>query len=551
MRVPLSWLRDFAPFPAAAGDRSSVVDLGRVMDELGLVVEGVEWVGEGLSDVVVSRVLEITAIPGADRIRRVVVDAGAPAGVSGGASAGPVEVVCGAWNFSVGDLVPLAPVGAVLPGGFAIGRRKMRGVTSNGMLCSAKELGLGGDAAGILVLGRSADAAGGSGAASGAGGSGTAGGAGAAGGSGAVGGGGPEPGTPLAQALGISVDAVYDLAIETNRPDALCVAGVARDVAARLGLPFAVPGLGPAEVTWADLPDPGAPGGEGIVVGTGREELAELASVSIEAPELCPRFLARALVDVTVGSSPPWLAGRLTLAGMRPINSIVDASNYVMLELGQPTHPYDLDRLAGHGLTVRQAGAGEQLVTLDGVERVLGRDPRSGRPVDDCLICDAEGGPVGIAGIMGGSSSEISEGTTRVLLEAAYFDPMAVARTSRRLGLRTEASMRFERGCDPEGIDWAVERFCRLVSGGGAGGGGAGGAGAGGPAPSGGCPRPAAGSARVVPGTIEVRDQVPALAVVKVRTARVNAVLGTELSDDQIAGYLGPIGFMVTPAGPG
>ncbi|MGH8921022.1 MAG: hypothetical protein ACRDZY_04945, partial [Acidimicrobiales bacterium] len=182
MRVPLSWLRDFAPFPAAAGDRSSVVDLGRVMDELGLVVEGVEWVGEGLSDVVVSRVLEITAIPGADRIRRVVVDAGAPAGVSGGASAGPVEVVCGAWNFSVGDLVPLAPVGAVLPGGFAIGRRKMRGVTSNGMLCSAKELGLGGDAAGILVLGRSADAAGGSGVASGAGGSGTAGGAGAAGG---------------------------------------------------------------------------------------------------------------------------------------------------------------------------------------------------------------------------------------------------------------------------------------------------------------------------------------------------------------------------------
>ena len=163
--------------------------------------------------------------------------------------------------------------------------------------------------------------------------------------------------------------------------------------------------------------------------------------------------------------SPDWLARRLTLAGMRPINNVVDASNYVMLELGQPTHPYDLDRLPGHGLVVRRARPGETVVTLDGVERTLGPPgPGLGDTGQDCLICDAEGSPVGIGGIMGGASSEIGAATSRVLLEAAYFDPMAIARTSKRLGLRTEASARFERGCDPEGIDRAAERFCELLA---------------------------------------------------------------------------------------
>ena len=177
-----------------------------------------------------------------------------------------------------------------------------------------------------------------------------------------------------------------------------------------------------------------------------------MATVEVDDRELCPRFTARVVTGVQLAPSPDWLARRLSLAGMRPINNVVDASNYVMLELGQPTHPYDLDRLAGGGLMVRRARPGETLVTLDGTERTLGQPgPGLGDTGQDCLICDAEGTPVGIAGVMGGASSEIDDSTTRVLLEAAYFVPMAVARTSKRLGLRTEASTRFERGCDPAG----------------------------------------------------------------------------------------------------
>ena len=192
MRAPLSWLRDFAPFPDDTGA------LVAALDDLGLVVEEVDRVGQGLEAVVVSRVAEIHAIEGADRIRRIVVEAGGE----------PLDIVCGAFNFEVGDRVPLAPVGAVLPGGFEIGRRKMRGVLSNGMLCSGRELGLSDDGAGLLVLGEEVDA---------------------------------PPGTPLIEALGLPVDTVFDITVEGNRPDAWCMAGVARDLAARLGLPFELP----------------------------------------------------------------------------------------------------------------------------------------------------------------------------------------------------------------------------------------------------------------------------------------------------------------------
>ncbi|MBA3303813.1 MAG: phenylalanine--tRNA ligase subunit beta, partial [Acidimicrobiia bacterium] len=337
MRVPLSWLREHTPVEVG------VDELVAVLDGLGLAVESVERVGEGLDGVVVAAVAEIGAIEGADRIRRVTVDAGD----------GAVQVVCGAWNFEVGDLVPLATVGAVLPGGFEIGRRKMKGVVSDGMLCAPGELGLPPVVDGILVLPP-----------------------------------GLVPGTPLADALGLHPDVVLELEVNGNRPDAMSVVGVARDVAARLGLPFA-------------LPEPSI---------DEREAGDSLVTVEVEAPERCGRFVARVLTGVTVGPSPPWLANRLALAGMRPINNVVDASNYVMLELGQPNHPYDLGQLPGRGLRVRLAGEGEALVTLDGVERRLGPD--------DLLICDAEDAPVGIAGIMGGASAEIGPLTTEVLLEA-------------------------------------------------------------------------------------------------------------------------------------
>ena len=442
MRVPLSWLRDFAPLD------HPVDELVRALDELGLAVESVERVGEGLEGVVVARVLEIDAIPKADRIRRVVVDAGGADGV---------QVVCGAWNFGVGDLVPLATVGAVLPGDFSIAARKMRGVASAGMLCSPDELGLPGGHDGIMVLPV-----------------------------------GLEPGTPFAEAIGITPDVVVDLEVNPNRPDAMSVAGVARDLAATLGVPFAIP-----------EPKPGRAVAQG----------AGTATVRIEAPQRCGRFLAAVIGGVEIGPSPAWIANRLTLAGMRPINNVVDASNYVMLELGTPNHAYDLDRLPGRGLVVRTAEAGESLVTLDGVERRL--------DADDLLICDATSSPVGIAGIMGGASSEISAGTTEVLLEAAWFLPIGISRSSRRLRLRTEASARFEKGVDWAVLDTAVGRFCELL-----------------------------GVAAATP-VVDERGDLPAVEPVRLRIERVNRILGTALDDDTVAGHLASIGFTTGRQGPG
>jgi phenylalanyl-tRNA synthetase beta chain len=456
MRVPLSWLCDFAPF---AGDPA---DLARTLDELGLVVEAIEVVGQGLDDVVVARVESIAPIDGADRIRRVVVDRGSDA----------VDVVCGAGNFEVGDLVPLAPVGTVLPGGFEIGRRKMRGVWSEGMLCSGAELGLSEDAAGLLVV---------------------------SGVEGAV------PGAPLAEVLGIERDVVFDIAVEANRPDAWCVAGVARDLAARLGLPFAIP-------------DPAPKVTEG-------PPAASEVRVSVESPELCPRFTARLLTGVQVAPSGQLVARRLTLAGMRPINNVVDASNYVMLELGQPTHPYDRAKVAGSGFVVRQAVPGETVTTLDGVVRELGRTgPALGDTGIDCLVCDRDGSPLGIGGIMGGASSEIDETTTEILFEAAYFDPMTVARTSKRLNLRTEASARFERGCDPAGIDRAALRFVEVLA-------------------------ETAGPALVAAaGSVDAVGPVPSPVRLRVRPDRVNGLLGTALAPGEITELLGPLGIEARPA---
>jgi phenylalanyl-tRNA synthetase beta chain len=451
--APLSWLRDFAPFP------DDTAALAAALDDLGLVVEGIEQVGGGLDGVVVSVVTEIAPIEGADKVRRVVVDAGE----------GPFQIVCGAHNFAVGDRVPLARVGAVIPNGMEIAQRAVRGVDSNGMLCSGKELHLSDDGAGLLVLDDSVEAL---------------------------------PGTPLAEALGLKVDTVFDITVEGNRPDAWCMAGIARDLAARLDLPFA-------------LPEPPLPAQSGQVV-------AEAATAAVEDVDLCPRLVVSVLKDVVVGPSPQWIAQRLTLSGMRPINNVVDASNYVMLERGQPTHPYDITKLGGRGLIVRRASPGEEIETLDGVTRTLGVAVRSlGDTGVDCVICDANDVVVGIAGIMGGASSEISESTAEVLLEAAYFTPMAIARTSKRLGLRTEASARFERGCDPWGIDASVNRFLQLLA-------------------------ESVPGLRVCDGTLDVRGEVPGQFTLSVPIARVQRQIGVPLTRDEIADLLDPIGFTTT-----
>jgi phenylalanyl-tRNA synthetase beta chain len=434
MRAPLSWIRDFTPVDA------DVAQIAGALNQLGLEVEGIDEPGREIGGVVAARILEVVPHPDADRIRLADVDAGD----------GPVRVVCGAPNIEPDMVVPFAPVGAHLPGDFKIERRKIRGQVSEGMLCSARELGLGDDHAGILELPA-----------------------------------GSPLGTDVREILGLD-DVVFDLSITPNRPDAMGVIGVARELAAHFGLPLDIPS-----------PDPGSPATE--IAG---------ATVVVDAPERCPRFVAM-VASVTMGESPDWMKRRLVLAGMRPISNVVDVTNYVMLERCRPLHAFDLDRLAGRGIVVRLANPGEKMETLDGVERELA--------VDDLLICDAERVAQGIAGIMGGAGAEVSASTTEVLLESAYFEPAGIAVTSKRLGLRSEASARFERGVDPNdvaaGAARAMELFAAVAS-----------------------ANPAAGAIDVYPKPIE-RAQVT------VRTDRVNQLLATALSDSDIEGLLTPLGI--------
>ncbi|MEM9563246.1 MAG: phenylalanine--tRNA ligase subunit beta [Actinomycetota bacterium] len=446
MKVLLSWMREFAPI------EGEPAFLAEQMTDLGMVVEEVVATGRTWDGIVVAKVLDLRPHPEADRIQLVDVDTG---------DGEALQICCGAFNMSVGDLVPLATIGTTMPGGLEIARRKLRGEWSNGMLCSSTELELGDDADGILIL--DADL---------------------------------TVGQPLAAALGSTTDTLFDLDIEGNRPDALSVAGVTRDLAARLGVPFTLPSLKFAES------DPST---------------AAQGSVEINAPELCARFGLRVLGNVTVGESPAWMAARLVAAGMRPINSVVDISNYVMLELGQPNHTYDLGLVGDGKLGVRMARDGERLVTLDDAERDL--------TAADGLIVDGMDTPIGLAGVMGGASTEISASTTDVLLEAAVWDRMTIARTSRRLNLRSEASTRFERGVDPMGIERALDRFAELAA--------------------------EICGATVATGSVVVDGGLAPPTTVEVRTDRINLILNTDLTATDMAALLDPIGFTSTPTADG
>lgn len=446
MRVLWSWLSEFTPLE---GDVASVADR---LSDLGLAVESTEVRGGAPADVVVARVAALRPHPDADRIQLVDVDSG---------SGELLQVCCGAFNMRVDDRVPLAPVGATLPGGLTIARRKLRGEWSNGMLCSAAELGLDGDAEGILILDN-----------------------------------GATPGQPVAEVLGSTTEVVFELEVNPNRPDALSVAGVARDLAARQRTPFSLPD--------PVVPTSGAPAGERL-------------SVEVAAPDLCGRFAVIILEGVEVGPSPSWMADRLRAVGMRPVNNIVDISNYVMWELGAPNHAYDLDLLGDAGrrvLRARWARDGETVTTLDGESRTLA--------AGDGVIADGDDRAVGIAGVMGGASTEISETTTSVAVEFAWWDPMTIARSSRRLGLRSEASARFERGGDPDVIPLAARRFAELA---------------------------VAMGATVAPGMVDVAGDTPSGTIVRVRSARVNRLLGTDLRPSDIREHLEPIGFSCAPVG--
>ncbi len=465
MKIPYSWLCDFAPFQTLESKKSSSSPsyeltqlLTDSMNDLGLVVEGVEWFGAGLDGVVVAQVLEIHSIEGADKIRRVIVQADEDR---------PLQIVCGAFNFEVGQKVPLAKIGAVLPGEFLIAKRKMKGVDSFGMLCSPIELGLGNDQSGLMILPDDV-----------------------------------QVGVSISEALGIVPDVVFDLAIENNRPDANCVVGVARDLAAWLKVPFAEPAI--------------------PVLPTLPPELSKnLSNVEVHCLEQCDRLLVALYEGVEPRPTPEYVARRLSLAGMRTVSPIVDISNYLMLELGQPTHPYDVDALAGAAISVRLANRGESLTTLDGATRILGMPDARGRESTDVVIVDGDDHLVGLAGIMGGEESEIKPSTKNILLELAHFQPMTIARTSKRLGLRSEASARYERGVDPRIAEVTLARFSEMLG-----------------------QSPVEIVDVSLPSALDRRR-------IDLRVSRLNAILGTSLKAEQVPPILVPLGFGAESAGRG
>ncbi|GAB4264232.1 phenylalanine--tRNA ligase subunit beta [Deferrisoma sp.] len=381
MRVPVSWLKEYVEFdlgPEALAERLTMA---------GLEVGAVERRGEGIEGVVVAQILEKGPHPNADRLSLCRVTDGAET----------YEIVCGATNMAAGDKVALARVGARLPGGFKIKKTKIRDQVSYGMMCSERELGLGEDHSGILIL--PADA---------------------------------PVGTDLLEYLGLP-ETVIEVEITPNRPDCLSVVGVAREVAALTG--------GELRIPEPEVPEEGP-------------AVEELTSVEIRDPDLCHRYAARVIRGVRVGPSPLWLRRRLEACGVRSINNVVDVTNYVLLELGHPLHAFDRNRLVEGRIVVQRARDGERFTTLDGQEREL--------DADTLVICDAER-PVALAGVMGGENSEVEPDTTEILLESAWFLPSNIRRTSRRLGLRTEASYRFERGTDIEGLLRALDRATELI----------------------------------------------------------------------------------------
>jgi phenylalanyl-tRNA synthetase beta chain len=382
MRISHKWLSEYVDVP-------SPDELARRLTGVGLEVEAVERLGAELGGVVAGRILASEKHPNAEKLSLTRVDAGGP---------DPLQIVCGAKNYEVGDVVPVATIGTVLPGGMKIERAKLRGVESFGMLCSARELGIDADASGLLILPRDA-----------------------------------KPGTPVADVLGLA-DAVLEVNVTPNRPDALSHVGIAREVAALLGLPLRPPA--------PKLDQRGAPASDAV-------------RVRIEAPDRCARYAARVVEGVRIGPSPGWLARRLEACGVRSISNVVDVTNFVLLELGHPLHAFDLDKVAGHEIIVRTARPGERMTTLDGKERAL--------DAEDLVIADRDRGSA-LAGVMGGGDSEISPGTTRVLVESAWFSPAGIRRTSKRHQLRSEASFRFERGADPGAVIPALDRCAQLLA---------------------------------------------------------------------------------------
>ncbi|AZR73668.1 phenylalanine--tRNA ligase subunit beta [Anoxybacter fermentans] len=436
MRVSYNWLKEYIDF------NLTPEELAELLTQAGLEVDVIEYPGKGLEDIVIGEIKEITKHPNADKLSVTRVDVGNE----------ELEIVCGAKNIFEGAKVPVAKIGVTLPNGMKIGKVKLRGVASNGMICSEDELGLKEERqAGVMIIDKDC-----------------------------------KPGDSFVKIMGLD-DAILVLDLTPNYAHCLSMIGVAREVAARIGKPLKKPEIKINET--------------GPLV-------TELAAVEIKDPDLCPRYTARVIRGVKVGESPEWLKQRLLAAGMRPINNIVDVTNYVLMEMGQPLHAFDYDKVKDHKIIVRRAEDEEKIVTLDEKERQLDSNV--------LVICDSKE-PICIAGVMGGANSEVTEETTTVLLESAYFNPISIRKTARRYGISSEASYRFERGVDIEAVIDASNRAAQLI-------------------------QELAGG-EIATGIIDIYPKPVKLLEIRLRTHRVNEILGTQLTRDEIAEMLNRLGF--------
>lgn len=438
MKFGLNWIRNYVDVTL------STAELAERLSMNGLAVEGIES-PPSMDGIVVGRVLEVAKHPNADKLSLTKVDIGNAV----------LDIVCGAPNVKAGQLVPVATIGAVMPGGFEIKKAKIRGQESNGMICSRSELGFEKEKSpGIWELDDS------------------------------------QPhtlGMPFSRFIG--GDTIFDLDISSNRPDLLNMIGIAREIAV-------------IEKTSVRLPP--------IELNESSASTSDAIQVRIEDTDGCHRYAARILKGIRVGPSPAWLVQRLESVGQRSINTIVDVTNFVMLEMGQPLHAFDYDRIAGQKITVRRSQAGSRFTTLDGKTHTL----------DDqaILICDAERA-VALGGIMGGQNSEINDATAHILLEAAWFHPTRIRRTARKLGIQTDASQRFERGVDEEATCRALDRACQLIQ--------------------------QISGGQLLLGAVDVVAVPPERVVIELPIKEVTRLLGLQIPAGDIAAYLRRIGCTI------
>ena len=443
MQVSTKWLKDYIDIDLSADELAEKFTLA------GIPVENVIHAGEGLEKVVTGRIEKLKAHPDSDHLLICQMNVG---------EENLVQIITGASNVAEGQVVPVALVGANLPCGKKISKGKMRGVVSNGMLCSADELKIEGDSSGIYIL--------------------------------------PEDtpvGVPAAEVLGLDDD-ILEFELTANRGDCFSVIGLVRELAV---LTKKTPRFPKVEVVEDDA-----------------REASELVKIGIDAPDLCGRFSSRVLTNVKLAPSPDWMVKRLEGAGMRAINNVVDVTNFVMLEMGQPLHAYDFDKVTWHQLTARRAIEGEPLHTLDDTNRLA----KGG----ELVIADAEKA-AGLAGIMGGFESEITEATTTVILEAASFNSASIRRTSRAVGIHSEASGRFERGTNEKGTVAALDRVAQLLQ--------------------------DMGACKVCKGVVDVYPNPKPEVKIKFTPAQINPRLGTNYSDEEIIGVLEALGFKIEPVG--